>query len=191
MFTGIIESIGTVESLQNDILKIRTVNNKFFNLEFGTSIAIDGCCLTLKDYEQDLLCFQVSDETLSRTSLKDSHCGYVNMELPLTMDSFLSGHLVQGHVDEVINLKTIEKLESELWNFTFSNASNKYLVDKGSITINGISLTVIEPDEDTFTVAIIEETFNRTNLKNLSVDDRVNVEYDIVIKYLEKLNYDN
>jgi riboflavin synthase len=191
MFTGIIESIGTVESLQNDILKIRTVNNKFFNLEFGTSIAIDGCCLTLKDYEQDLLCFQVSDETLSRTSLKDSHCGYVNMELPLTIDSFLSGHLVQGHVDEVINLKTIEKLESELWNFTFSNASNKYLVDKGSITINGISLTVIEPDEDTFTVAIIEETFNRTNLKNLSVDDRVNVEYDIVIKYLEKLNYDN
>jgi riboflavin synthase len=165
MFTGIIESIGTVESLQNDILKIRTVNNKFFNLEFGTSIAIDGCCLTLKDYEQDLLCFQVSDETLSRTSLKDSHCGYVNMELPLTIDSFLSGHLVQGHVDEVINLKTIEKLESELWNFTFSNASNKYLVDKGSITINGISLTVIEPDEDTFTVAIIEETFNRTNLK--------------------------
>lgn|SRR5210317_87359 len=191
MFTGIIESIGTVESLQNDILKIRTVNNKFFNLEFGTSIAIDGCCLTLKDYEQDLLCFQVSDETLSRTSLKDSHCGYVNMELPLTIDSFLSGHLVQGHVDEVINLKTIEKLESELWNFTFSNASNKYLVDKGSITINGISLTVVEPDEDTFTVAIIEETFNRTNLKNLSVDDRVNVEYDIVIKYLEKLNYDN
>ena len=191
MFTGIIESIGTVESLQNDILKIRTVNNKFFNLEFGTSIAIDGCCLTLKDYEQDLLCFQVSDETLSRTSLKDSHCGYVNMELPLTMDSFLSGHLVQGHVDEVINLKTIEKLESELWNFTFSNASNKYLVDKGSITINGISLTVVEPDEDTFTVAIIEETFNRTNLKNLSVDDRVNVEYDIVIKYLEKLSYDN
>lgn len=191
MFTGIIESIGTVESLQNDILKIRTVNNKFFNLEFGTSIAIDGCCLTLKDYEQNLLCFQVSDETLSRTSLKDSHCGYVNMELPLTMDSFLSGHLVQGHVDEVINLKTIEKLESELWNFTFSNASNKYLVDKGSITINGISLTVVEPDEDTFTVAIIEETFNRTNLKNLSVDDRVNVEYDIVIKYLEKLNYDN
>ena len=191
MFTGIIESIGTVESLQHDILKIRTVNNKFFNLEFGTSIAIDGCCLTLKDYEQDLLCFQVSDETLSRTSLKDSHCGYVNMELPLTMDSFLSGHLVQGHVDEVINLKTIEKLESELWKFTFSNASNKYLVDKGSITINGISLTVVEPDEDTFTVAIIEETFNRTNLKNLSVDDRVNVEYDIVIKYLEKLNYDN
>ena len=191
MFTGIIQSIGTVESLQNDILKIRTVNNKFFNLEFGTSIAIDGCCLTLKDYEHDLLCFQVSDETLSRTSLQDSHCGYVNMELPLTMDSFLSGHLVQGHVDEVINLKTIEKLESELWNFTFSNASNKYLVDKGSITINGISLTVVEPDEDTFTVAIIEETFNRTNLKNLSVDDRVNVEYDIVIKYLEKLNYDN
>jgi riboflavin synthase len=113
------------------------------------------------------------------------------MELPLTMNSLLSGHLVQGHVDGVINLKTIDKLDSELWNFTFSNASNKYLVDKGSITINGISLTVVEPFKDTFTVSIIEETFNRTNLKHLNVDDTVNVEYDIVIKYLEKLNYDN
>jgi riboflavin synthase len=191
MFTGIIESVGTVEYLLNDNLKIKTEDSKFFKLESGTSIAIDGCCLTLKNYEKDLLCFQVSDETLSRTSLNDSHCGYVNMELPLTMNSLLSGHLVQGHVDGVINLKTIHKLDSELWNFTFSNASNKYLVDKGSITINGISLTVVEPFKDTFTVSIIEETFNRTNLKHLNVDDSVNVEYDIVIKYLEKLNYDN
>ncbi len=191
MFTGIVESSGTVVSLENDILKIHTDNTKFFDLDSGTSIAIDGCCLTLKNYEDDILIFQVSNETLNRTALGDSHCGHVNMELPLTVNSLLSGHLVQGHVDEVIHIQSIKKLDSELWNFTFSNANKKYIVDKGSITINGISLTVVEPKDDSFSVSIIEETFNRTNLQHLSVDDAVNVEYDIVIKYLEKLNYDN
>jgi len=191
MFTGIVESTGSVVSLDGDNLKIETENTKFFNLEIGTSIAIDGCCLTLKNYDNDLLSFQVSYETLSRTSLINNHCGYVNMELPLTMNTLLSGHLVQGHVDGVINIKGIEKLDSELWTFTFDQANKKYLVDKGSITINGISLTVVDPDKDKFSVAVIEETFNRTNLKHLTVDDSVNVEYDIVIKYLEKLNYDN
>jgi riboflavin synthase len=112
------------------------------------------------------------------------------MELPLTMESLLSGHLVQGHVDGIVKLSKIEKLENELWNFTFNNAIEKYIVDKGSITINGISLTVVNPVEDNFRVAIIEETYSNTNLKYLNVDDYVNVEYDIVIKYLEKLNYD-
>ena len=191
MFTGIVESTGSVFSLDGDNLKIETENKKFFNLEIGPSIAIDGCCLTLKNYDNDLLSFQVSYETLSRTSLINNHCGHVNMELPLTMNTLLSGHLVQGHVDGVINIKGIEKLDSELWNFTFDQANKKYLVDKGSITINGISLTVVDPDKDKFSVAVIEETFNRTNLKHLTVDDSVNVEYDIVIKYLEKLNYDN
>ena len=191
MFTGIVESSGTVVSLENDILKIKTDNTQFFDLDSGTSIAIDGCCLTLKNYEKDILIFQVSDETLNRTALGDNHNGHVNMELPLTLNSLLSGHLVQGHVDEVVHIQSIKKLDSELWNFSFSNANKKYIVDKGSITINGISLTVVEPKDDSFSVAIIEETFNRTNLQHLSVDDAVNVEYDIVIKYLEKLNYDN
>ena len=190
MFTGIVESIGTVVDLKNDTLEIKTDNSNFFKLKTGTSIAIDGCCLTLKYYENDNLFFQVSDETFSRTSLNDTHCGFVNMELPLTMESLLSGHLVQGHVDGIVKLSKIEKLENELWNFTFNNALEKYIVDKGSITINGISLTVVNPVEDNFSVAIIEETYSNTNLKHLNVDDYVNVEYDIVIKYLEKLNYD-
>ena len=113
------------------------------------------------------------------------------MEIPLTMNSLLSGHLVQGHVDEVIKLNNIERLEGQLWNFTFEGANKKYIVDKGSITINGISLTVVDPIDNLFKVAVIEDTYNNTNLKHLSVDDNVNVEYDIVIKYLEKLNYDN
>lgn len=190
MFTGIVKSVGSVKTLEEDHLLISTDDDNFYNLETGTSISIDGCCLTLREYIDKDLLFQISDETISRTSLNKDHCGFVNMELPLTVNSFLSGHIVQGHVDGVIELDEVTKLDNELWNFHFKYADEKYIVDKGSITINGISLTVVEPDKDKFSVAVIEETYKRTNLKNLKINSSVNVEYDIVIKYLEKLNYD-
>ena len=190
MFTGIVKSVGSVKTLEEDHLLISTDDDNFYNLETGTSISIDGCCLTLREYiDMDLL-FQISDETISRTSLNKDHCGYVNMELPLTVNTLLSGHIVQGHVDGVIELDEVTKLDNELWNFYFKYADEKYIVDKGSITINGISLTVVEPTKDKFSVAVIEETYKRTNLKHLKINNSVNVEYDIVIKYLEKLNYD-
>ena len=190
MFTGIVKSVGSVKTLEEDHLLISTDDDNFYNLETGTSISIDGCCLTLREYIDKDLLFQISDETISRTSLNKDHCGFVNMELPLTVNSLLSGHIVQGHVDGVIELDEVTKLDNELWNFHFKYADEKYIVDKGSITINGISLTVVEPDKDKFSVAVIEETYKRTNLKNLKLNSSVNVEYDIVIKYLEKLNYD-
>ena len=190
MFTGIVKSVGSVKTLEEDHLLISTDDDNFYNLETGTSISIDGCCLTLREYINKDLLFQISDETISRTSLNKDHCGFVNMELPLTVNSLLSGHIVQGHVDGVIELDEVTKLDNELWNFHFKYADQKYIVDKGSITINGISLTVVEPDKDKFSVAVIEETYNRTNLKHLIINSSVNVEYDIVIKYLEKLNYD-
>lgn len=190
MFTGIVKSVGSVKTLEEDHLLISTDDDNFFNLETGTSISIDGCCLTLREYIDKDLLFQISDETISRTSLNKDHCGFVNMELPLTVNSLLSGHIVQGHVDGVIELDEVTKLDNELWNFHFKYADEKYIVDKGSITINGISLTVVEPDKDKFSVAVIEETYKRTNLKHLKINSSVNVEYDIVIKYLEKLNYD-
>ena len=190
MFTGIVKSVGSVKTLEEDHLLISTDDDNFYNLETGTSISIDGCCLTLREYIDKDLLFQISDETISRTSLNKDHCGFVNMELPLTLNSLLSGHIVQGHVDGVIELDEVTKLDNELWNFHFKYADEKYIVDKGSITINGISLTVVEPDKDKFSVAVIEETYKRTNLKNLKINSSVNVEYDIVIKYLEKLNYD-
>ena len=190
MFTGIVKSVGSVKTLEEDHLLISTDDDNFYNLETGTSISIDGCCLTLREYIDKDLLFQISDETISRTSLNKDHCGFVNMELPLTVNSLLSGHIVQGHVDGVIELDEITKLDNELWNFHFKYADEKYIVDKGSITINGISLTVVEPDKDKFSVAVIEETYKRTNLKHLKMNSSVNVEYDIVIKYLEKLNYD-
>ena len=190
MFTGIVKSVGSVKTLEEDHLLISTDDDNFYNLETGTSISIDGCCLTLREYIDKDLLFQISDETISRTSLNKDHCGFVNMELPLTVNSLLSGHIVQGHVDGVIELDEVTKLDNELWNFNFKYADEKYIVDKGSITINGISLTVVEPDKDKFSVAVIEETYKRTNLKHLKMNSSVNVEYDIVIKYLEKLNYD-
>ena len=190
MFTGIVKSVGSVKTLEEDHLLISTDDDNFYNLETGTSISIDGCCLTLREYINKDLLFQISDETISRTSLNKDHCGFVNMELPLTVNSLLSGHIVQGHVDGVIELDEVTKLDNELWNFYFKYADEKYIVDKGSITINGISLTVVEPNKDKFSVAVIEETYKRTNLKNLKINSSVNVEYDIVIKYLEKLNYD-
>ena len=190
MFTGIVKSVGSVKTLEEDHLLISTDDDNFYNLETGTSISIDGCCLTLREYINKDLLFQISDETISRTSLNKDHCGFVNMELPLTVNSLLSGHIVQGHVDGVIELDEVTKLDNELWNFHFKYADEKYIVDKGSITINGISLTVVEPDKDKFSVAVIEETYKRTNLKHLIINSSVNVEYDIVIKYLEKLNYD-
>jgi len=190
MFTGIVKSVGSVKTLEEDHLLISTDDDNFYNLETGTSISIDGCCLTLREYINKDLLFQISDETISRTSLNKDHCGFVNMELPLTVNSLLSGHIVQGHVDGVIELDEVTKLDNELWNFHFKYADEKYIVDKGSITINGISLTVVEPDKDKFSVAVIEETYKRTNLKHLKINSSVNVEYDIVIKYLEKLNHD-
>ena len=190
MFTGIVKSVGSVKTLEEDHLLISTDDDNFYNLEQGTSISIDGCCLTLREYIDNNLLFQISDETISRTSLNKDHCGYVNMELPLTVNTLLSGHIVQGHVDGVIELDEVTKLDNELWNFYFKYADEKYIVDKGSITINGISLTVVKPVKDKFSVAVIEETYKRTNLKHLKINNSVNVEYDILIKYLEKLNYD-
>ena len=190
MFTGIIIDVGTIVDLSEDKLIIDFNNQAFSNLELGTSVAIDGCCLTLSNYKNNNMIFQVSKETFSRTGLNESHCGFVNLELPSTLNTFLSGHIVQGHVDSTINVSNITELENDMWTFQFENANVKYIVDKGSITINGVSLTVVSPSSDKFEVAVINETYNRTNFKHLINGSTVNVEYDIIIKYLEKLNYD-
>ena len=190
MFTGIIIDVGTIVDLSEDKLIIDFNNQAFSNLELGTSVAIDGCCLTLSNYENNNMIFQVSKETFSRTGLNESHCGFVNLELPSTLNTFLSGHIVQGHVDSTINVSNITELENDMWTFQFENANVKYIVDKGSIAINGVSLTVVSPSSDKFEVAVINETYNRTNFKHLINGSTVNVEYDIIIKYLEKLNYD-
>ncbi len=115
----------------------------------------------------------------------------INLELPLTMNKFLSGHLVQGHVDTISSVLKIDEISSDLWNFVFKNNDYKYLVDKGSVTINGVSLTVVNPNNEEFTVAIIRETFNRTNFNKLKLGSSVNIEFDIMAKYVERALNDN
>ena len=188
MFTGIINSIGNIEALNDDVIRISTDNNSYQNLDAGTSIAIDGTCLTLRDYENDLLNFQVSDETFNRTIAKGYKTGSkINLELPATMSTFLSGHIVQGHVDTTSEVIKIEENENNLWTYYFKITDSKYIVDKGSITINGISLTVVDPNEESFSVAVIGETYQRTNLQYLKNGSLVNIEYDILAKYMEKM----
>ena len=170
MFTGIIQATGIVSALNDENLDITTDSDIFYGHELGTSISIDGVCLTLRDYDNEILRFQVSQETVKRSIISNYKKGsHVNLELPLTMDKFLSGHLVQGHVDTTTSVLNIEKVSDDLWDYEFSNKNYSYLVDKGSITINGVSLTVVSPDEEKFTVSVIRETFNRTNFNKLQV----------------------
>jgi riboflavin synthase len=188
MFTGIINSIGNIESINEDVIQISTENDLYQNLDSGTSIGVDGTCLTLRDYSDNFLNFQVSDETFKRTIAKNYNVGSkTNLELPATLSTFLSGHIVQGHVDTTSEVLKIEENENNLWTYYFKNTESKYIVDKGSITINGISLTVVNPDSDSFNVAVISETYERTNLQYLKDGSLVNIEYDILAKYMEQM----
>ena len=188
MFTGIINSIGNIESRSIDEIQISTDNDLYHGLESGTSISVDGTCLTLRDYNDDFLNFQVSEETFSRTVAKEYEKDVkTNLELPATLTTFLSGHIVQGHVDTTSVVTNIVENDNNLWTYHFKNTDTRYIVDKGSVTINGISLTVVNPDKEEFSVAVINETYQRTNLKYLKTGSIVNIEYDILAKYMERM----
>ena len=188
MFTGIINSIGNIESRSIDEIQISTDNDLYHGLESGTSISIDGTCLTLRDYKDDFLNFQVSEETFNRTVAKEYKKDVkTNLELPATLTTFISGHIVQGHVDTTSVVTNIVENDNNLWTYHFKNTDTRYIVDKGSVTINGISLTVVNPDKEEFSVAVINETYQRTNLKYLKTGSIVNIEYDILAKYMERM----
>ena len=188
MFTGIINSIGNIESRNIDEIQISTDNDLYHGLESGTSISVDGTCLTLRDYNNDFLNFQVSEETFSRTVAKEYKKDVkTNLELPATLTTFLSWHIVQGHVDNTSVVTNIVENDNNLWTYHFKNTDTRYIVDKGSVTINGISLTVVNPNKDEFSVAVINETYQRTNLKYLKIGSIVNIEYDILAKYMERM----
>jgi len=192
MFTGIINNIGVVTSVSDNLLSINTENKLFKNIDTGTSVSVDGVCLTLTSLEDDNINFQISNESINRSIIKyykiDS---YVNLETPVKANDFLSGHIVQGHIDEVSKVIDITEQENNLWEFKFSSNNSKYLVDKGSVTINGVSLTTNKPNKSEFTIAVIEETYKRTNFQYLEPGSQVNIEYDILSKYVERFINDN
>jgi len=142
--------------------------------------------------ESDNINFQISNESINRSIIKNYKIdSCVNLETPVTPNDLLSGHVVQGHVDEVSNVIDVIEQENNLWEFKFSSNNSKYLVDKGSVTVNGVSLTTNNPNKSEFTVAVIEETYKRTNFQYLEPGSQVNIEYDILSKYVERFINDN
>lgn len=155
----------------------------------GDSIAVNGCCLTVTTVDGDVWTADVMQETLDKTSLYGVRPGdRVNLERAVTADKRLGGHIVQGHVDGVGEV--VSRTPSEHWEvveISMPTALSRYLVDKGSITVDGVSLTVVEAGDDRFTISLIPETLARTTLGTRRPGDRVNLEVDVIAKYVERL----
>jgi riboflavin synthase len=184
MFTGIIEELGTVLSLADGRLELQcsTVLNDLIN---GGSIAVNGVCLTALDLRPDGFSADLAPETLARTNLSDLRAGSkVNLERPVTPVTRLSGHIVQGHVDATALIETKDELGIAV---RVPMEFDRYLVYKGSITLDGISLTIAGTENGLVRVAIIPHTWEATNLGSRRVGDRVNVECDVLAKHVEKL----
>lgn len=183
MFTGIVEELGTVVERDGERLRLGATT-VLDDVEMGASIAVNGCCLTVVAWGDDWWDAELTDETWSRTSLGDLAVGDpVNLERPVRLSDRLGGHLVQGHVDGV---GTIAEPAPDLY-VRCDPDLLRYVVDKGSITVDGISLTVVEVRDDGFTVAIIPHTEAVTTLATKRSGDRVNLEVDVTAKYVEKL----
>ena len=190
MFNGIIKNTGKISKIykrnNNCVMEILS-QMKFTKNEIGTSVSCSGACLTLEKFNKNLVKFYVSKETLHKTTFKLSKKGdIINLEKSLKYGERISGHLVQGHVDTTSSISKIYFVgKSWLINFKLSNKFRKYLVQKGSITINGVSLTIVKILKKGFQIAIIPQTLKLTNLIHLKVKDEVNVEFDILGKYMK------
>jgi riboflavin synthase len=192
MFTGIIEQAGTVERIDATDAGARIVvdaGHLAGGCSIGDSVAVNGVCLTVVEREGPRLQFDAVQETLRRTSLGDLLSGSrVNLERPLRADGRFDGHIVQGHVDGTALLTGVaEEGNSRRLRFTAQPDLLRYVVEKGSITVDGISLTVAAVEEHWFEVVIIPHTWEVTNLGTRSAGDRVNLEVDILAKYVERL----
>ena len=190
MFTGIIRHTGKINKIyknnNNCIIEILS-KIKFSKSEIGSSVSCSGTCLTLEKYKKNLSKFYISKETLYRTNFKFLNKGdLVNLEKPLKYGDRISGHYVQGHVDTTSTIKKINYVgKSWFINFKLLKRYNKYLVQKGSITINGVSLTIAKILKDGFKIIVIPQTLKFTNLIYLKEKDVVNVEFDVLGKYIK------
>ncbi|MFB6118126.1 riboflavin synthase [Halosegnis sp.] len=191
MFTGIVEATGEVVAREatDGGLRLRVAAPFAADLEHGQSVAISGACLTVEEHDADSFSLFLSEETVERTYLGELEAGaVVNLERALPADGRFDGHFVQGHVDGVATVTGIERIEDD-WVFGFSlpDAMGRYVVEKGSIAVDGISLTVAELLDGEFTTAIIPATYDITSLSEKSVGDPVHLEVDVVAKYVESL----
>jgi riboflavin synthase len=192
MFTGIVEELGTITAVEDQGDAIRLTVQASTVLDgtgLGDSIAVNGCCLTVVTSDADTWTADVMQETLDKTSLLGIAAGdRVNLERAVTVEKRLGGHIVQGHVDGVGEV--VRRTPSEHWEvleISMPPEFGRYLVDKGSVTVDGVSLTVVEALERSFTVSLIPETLTRTTLGARQPGDRVNLEFDVIAKHVEKL----
>lgn len=188
MFTGIIEEVATVVKIEKEAENIHfSIKAKMTSeLKIDQSVAHNGCCLTVVNIENDTYTVTAIQETLDKTNLNEWEIGtLVNLERCMQMNGRLDGHIVQGHVDTVGICTHIEDQDGS-WKFTFQYQNEQLTVEKGSITVNGTSLTVVDSKKDSFSVCIIPYTYENTNFSSLNLGDPVNLEFDIIGKYVAK-----
>lgn len=192
MFTGLVEEIGKVQSVINSTKSAKIIvrcSKILEGLKLGDSISTNGVCLTVTDFSPNSFTVDVMAETMRRSNLKSLSSGdEVNLERALKLEDRLGGHIVSGHIDGVGNITSYEKEDNAVW-IAISASSDilKYIVQKGSITIDGVSLTVAYVDESVFKVSIIPHTKEVTTLLRKKIGTEVNLECDILGKYIEKL----
>jgi len=189
MFTGIIEQLGVIKKIEFEFENIHfTVSAAFTpELKIDQSVAHNGCCLTVVSIEDDEYVVTAIQETLEKTNLNTWVVGTkVNLERCMIMNGRLDGHIVQGHVDTTALCTAIED-QLGSWKYTFRYTTSDVTVEKGSITVNGTSLTVVDSKAQEFSVCIIPYTFEFTNFHQLEVGSQVNLEFDIIGKYVAKI----
>ena len=194
MFNGIIYNQGTIKNIKKRVngleLSIKS-DLKVSTKDIGISISCDGVCLTMINYKNKMMNFYLSNETIEKSNFKNIKIGKItNLELPLKFGTQISGHIIQGHVDCTGKLTSIKKIDrSHLLNFSLSSKERKNLVNKASISINGVSLTIAKITTKGFQIWVIPHTYKLTNLSKLKKNDLVNIEIDILSKYVR--NYIN
>ena len=191
MFTGIIQNLGEIKNFDNGVLEIST-NLDISDCAIGSSICCNGVCLTATDIIQKNESFifkaNVGEETQNRTNFSknlNDRLNKINLEKSLKIGDEISGHFVYGHIDRITNISNINKLENS-WEFEFTNfldKDSKFVVEKGSITINGISLTISKVNKKYFSISVIPHTFDQTNLKFNKINDFVNIEFDYLARF--------
>lgn len=191
MFTGIIETLGVITNLVKEQENLHlTIKSSITNeLKIDQSVAHNGVCLTVVGVHNDEYTVTAIKETLNKTNIGGLKItSSINLERAMKLGDRLDGHLVQGHVDETGVCTNIENQNgSTVFTFEYTSEKNNITIEKGSITINGVSLTVINSTDTSFSVAIIPYTYNNTSFKNLSLNDTVNLEFDVIGKYVSRL----
>ena len=190
MFTGIIEKIGKVSHVtEKNISQVIGIRIDDFNSALGDSICINGVCLTVEDIDDNIYSFSISPETYNLSNFKNiKKNDDVNIERSLTINKLLSGHIVQGHVDTCSEITELKKMDNSWYvKIKIDSTYMKYIIQKGSITIDGVSLTINEVYTDEFSVMVIPHTYSNTIFKNYKTGSILNTEIYILAKYIEKL----